>query len=271
LIVRNRKEIELWYTYNDTTQAYLKRKITMAKKRLDQALHEVYPQYSRRQIQSWIMQGQAMVDGQQVTKSGTMIPPDAPIALRIEEPKFVGRAGFKLEKALDHFGIDVAGLVALDAGLSTGGFSDCMLQRGIKKIYGIEVGYGQAHEKIRQDERVVVMERTNLRGLADLGELVDLVTLDLSFISVLKVMDSVCDLMKPNGQLVVLIKPQFEAQKGEVGRGGIIKDPVVHQRVIQEVTNGIKAFGFEYIGVIESPITGADGNIEFLAYFRRKG
>jgi 23S rRNA (cytidine1920-2'-O)/16S rRNA (cytidine1409-2'-O)-methyltransferase len=188
----------------------------------------------------------------------------------IDEPKFVSRAGFKLEKALDHFGIDVKGLVALDAGLSTGGFSDCMLQRDVKKIYGIEVGYGQAHEKIRMDERVIVRERTNLRNLKDLGELVDLVTLDLSFISALKVMDAVTCLLKPDGQLILLIKPQFEARKDEVGRGGIVRDVTVRERVIKEVTHGICAYGFELVGVIESPIAGADGNIEYLAYFKRR-
>lgn len=242
----------------------------MPKKRLDLILHELYPQYSRQQIQGWIMQGKATVEGQIVTKPGNATNTDARIELIIDEPKFVSRAGFKLEKALDHFGIDVAGLVALDAGLSTGGFSDCMLQRGIKKIYGIEVGYGQAHEKIRTDERVIVRERTNLRNLKDLGELVDLVTLDLSFISVLKVMDAVVDLLKPHGQLIVLIKPQFEARPEDVGRGGIVRDQAVHQRVIKEVTHGICDYGFELVGVIESPITGTDGNIEFLAYFKRK-
>lgn len=241
----------------------------MAKKRLDLVLHELYPAYSRQQIQGWIMQGKATVEGRVNSKPGNMVDADARIELIVDEPKFVSRAGFKLEKALDHFGIDVTGLVAMDAGLSTGGFSDCMLQRGIKKIYGIEVGYGQAHEKIRMDDRVIVRERTNLRSLKDLGELVDLVTLDLSFISVLKVMDAVCNLMKPDGKLVVLIKPQFEARKEEVGRGGIIRDDAVRNRVVQEVVHGVCAYGFTCMGVIESPIAGADGNIEFLAYFKR--
>lgn len=249
---------------------HLQSPTTMPKKRLDLILHELYPHYSRQQIQGWIMQGKAMVEGRVVTKPGNATAPDARIELVVDEPKFVSRAGFKLEKALDHFGIDISGLVALDAGLSTGGFSDCMLQRGIKKIYGIEVGYGQAHEKIRMDERVIVRERTNLRNLKDLGELVDLVTLDLSFISVLKVMDAVTGLLKPDGQLIVLIKPQFEARKEEVGRGGIIRDGAVRERVIKEVTNGVCEYGFELVGVIESPIAGADGNIEFLAYFKRQ-
>lgn len=241
----------------------------MPKKRLDILVHDVHPVYSRQQIQSWIMQGKVLVDGRPITKPGMAVNADAKIELSVEEPKFVSRAGYKLEKALDHFAIDVTGLTTLDAGLSTGGFTDCLLQRGAKKIYGIEVGYGQAHEKIRMDERVIVRERTNLRLLKDLGELVDLVTLDLSFISVLKVMDAVKNLLKADGQLIVLIKPQFEASKQEVGRGGIVRDAKVRERVVQEVVHGISEYGFACQGVIESPIAGADGNIEYLAYFRR--
>ena len=157
----------------------------------------------------------------------------------------------------------------MDAGISTGGFTDCLLQRGAAKIYGIDVGYGQVHEKIRNDPRVIVKERTNLREVRDLGELVDLVTLDLSFISVLKVMDAVDAVLKPNGMLIVLIKPQFEAKKEEVGRGGIIKDAKIHAEVIERVKSGIEAHGYSCHGVIESPIEGATGNKEFLAYFTK--
>ncbi len=237
----------------------------MSKKRLDIKLLELYPAYSRRQIQSWIMQGKVIVNDAVITKNGILIADDARIVLHnIEEPKYVSRAGFKLEKALDHFNVDVTNLVVLDAGLSTGGFADCLLQRGAQKIYGVDVGYGQVHEKIRTDPRVKVIERTNLREVRDLGEKVDLVTLDLSFISVLKVMDAITSVMKDNGQLIVLIKPQFEAQKKDVGRGGIIKDPAVHERVIEQVTKGIESSGFTCIGVTESPIEGATGNKEFL-------
>lgn len=241
----------------------------MSKKRLDIKILELYPAYSRRQIQSWIMQGKVLVDDAVQTKAGTLVADDARITLNVEEPKYVSRAGFKLEKALDDFNINVTDLVALDAGLSTGGFTDCLLQRGIKKVYGIDVGYGQAHEKIRADERVVVQERTNLRELRELPEKVDLVTLDLSFISVLKVMDAVTSVLKNDGQLIVLIKPQFQAERKDVGKGGIIKDPAVHERVIKEVIDGITAHGFTCIGVIDSPIEGATGNKEFLAYFKR--
>lgn len=237
------------------------------KKRLDQIVQEQQPQYSKTQIQSWIMQGKIKVDGQIITKPGTMVYESALLSYDIQEPKFVSRAGFKLEKALDHFGIDVAGLVVMDAGLSTGGFTDCLLQRGAAKVYGVDVGYGQVAEKIRKDPRVHLMERTNLREVRDLGQLVDLVTLDLSFISVLKVMDAVNAALKPHGKLLVLIKPQFEARKEDVGRGGIIKDEKVHQQVIERVRTGIEHYGFSCQGVTDSPIEGATGNKEFLGYF----
>ncbi|CAN5141222.1 TlyA family rRNA (cytidine-2'-O)-methyltransferase [soil metagenome] len=237
------------------------------KKRLDQLVQEQQPQYSKTQIQSWIMQGKIKVDGQIITKPGTMLDEAVPLSYDIQEPKFVSRAGFKLEKALDHFGIDVTDYVVMDAGISTGGFTDCLLQRGAKKIYGIDVGYGQVSEKIRRDSRVILKERTNLREVRNLGELVDLVTLDLSFISVLKVMDAVIAVLKPEGKLLVLIKPQFEARKEDVGRGGIIRDERIHTQVIERVTAGLKEDGFACIGVTESPIEGATGNKEFLGYF----
>jgi 23S rRNA (cytidine1920-2'-O)/16S rRNA (cytidine1409-2'-O)-methyltransferase len=241
----------------------------MAKKRLDQILLDRFPKYSRRQIQSWIMQGKAKVEGRVIDKPGIQVAPDALIELDVQEPKYVSRAGFKLEKALDHFHVDVSGLVCLDAGISTGGFTDCLLQRGAKKVYGIDVGYGQVHEKISHDERVVILERTNLRTLTTVGEKVDLITLDLSFISILKVMDAITELLKPDGQLITLIKPQFEAKKEEVERGGLITNPKVHERIIKEVTSGIESHGFKLIGVIDSPIEGSTGNKEFLAYFKR--
>ncbi|MGE0010266.1 MAG: TlyA family RNA methyltransferase [Candidatus Babeliales bacterium] len=241
----------------------------MPKKRLDLLVQEKYPQLTRTHIQSLIMQGKVRVYDQVITKAGQATHEDAEIAVDLAVPKFVSRAGFKLEKALDHFGIDVTDFLVLDAGLSTGGFTDCLLQRGAKKIFGVDVGHAQVHEKIRRDPRVVVMEQTNLRYLESLPEKVDLVTLDLSFISVLKVMDAVTKQLKPQGKLIVLIKPQFEAEKHQVGKGGIIKDPAVHQEVIDKITNGIESFGYTCQGVIESPIEGGDGNKEFLAYFNR--
>lgn len=216
------------------------------------------------------MQGKVTVDGKMVTKAGTLISEDAVIICDISEPPFVCRAGDKLEKALAQFNIDVLNKVVLDAGLSTGGFTDCLLQRGAKKVYGVDVGYGQVHEKIRTDKRVEILERTNLRYLESLPEKVDLVTLDLSFISVLKVMPAVMKLMKDEAQLVVLIKPQFEAERKDVGKGGIIKDTKVHEKVVQHVKERIEADGFICKGVIDSPILGSSGNKEFLAWFIRK-
>lgn len=239
------------------------------KKRLDQLLQEKEPKYSRAQIQSWIMQGKISVDGKIMSKPGTMINIEAILSYDLQEPKYVSRAGFKLEKALEHFAIDVKDMIAMDAGVSTGGFTDCLLQHGVKKVYGIDVGYGQVHEKIRKDPRVILMERTNLRELTKLPEKIDIATLDLSFISVLKVMDAVDAILKPQGKLVVLIKPQFEARKEEVGRGGIIKDSAIHHEVIKRVTSGIESHGYQCHGVTESPIFGATGNKEFLAYFSR--
>lgn len=242
----------------------------MAKKRLDSLVQEHFPSLTKTQIQSYIMQGKVLVDGKIITKPGTAIAEDTPIILEVEEPKFVCRAGFKLEGALEHFNISVEGLTILDAGLSTGGFTDCLLQRGATKVFGVDVGYGQVHEKIRSDARVTVMERTNLRHLENLGELVDMVTLDLSFISLLKVMDAINKVLKPTGKLVTLIKPQFEAERHQVGKKGIIKDPKVHEEVTQKVIEGIELYGYKCQGLIQSPILGGTGNKEFLAYFERK-
>lgn len=239
------------------------------KKRLDQVILDRYPHLSRNYIQSLIMQGKVRVDDVVITKAGTPVSSEVPLILETEEPKFVSRAGFKLEKALDHFAIDVTNLIALDAGLSTGGFTDCLLQRGVQKVYGVDVGYGQVHEKIRSNPNVIVMDRTNLRMLETLPEKVDLVTLDLSFISVLKVIDAVSRLMNPHAKLIVLIKPQFEAERHEVGRGGIIKSAEIHEKVTKKVIDGIVGAEFKFHGLIESPILGTEGNKEFLAYFER--
>lgn len=241
------------------------------KKRLDELVREQHPEFSRQQIQSWIIQGKVVVDDKIVTKPGTQYTDDVRLQINAETPKYVSRAGFKLEKALQAFAIDVTGLVVLDAGISTGGFTDCLLQSGASKVYGIDVGYGQVHEKIGNDSRVQLREKTNLRSLESVGELVDLITLDLSFISVLKVMDAVKRLLKPEGALVVLIKPQFEAGKHEVSSGGIVKDEKIRKLVVDMVVEGINGQGFICKGVIDSPILGAKGNKEFLAYFKREG
>lgn len=239
------------------------------KTRLDHLLLERYPNLSRNYIQSIIMQGKVRVEDTIITKSGTLVPHDIQIHIDAQEPKYVSRAGFKLEKALDYFNINVTDLIALDAGLSTGGFTDCLLQRGIRKVYGIDVGYGQVHEKIRTNPKVIVMERTNLRYVTALPEKVDLITLDLSFISVLKVIEPLIPLMQPHAKLIILIKPQFEAERHEVGKGGIITSEEIHNKVITKIINGITQCGFTCQGYIESPILGAEGNKEFLAYFEK--
>ncbi|PNW77260.1 hypothetical protein CHLRE_10g428900v5 [Chlamydomonas reinhardtii] len=245
--------------------------------RLDEYCLQLAPQYSRNVIQSFILQGKVRVADKVVTKAGTpvVVGPGGPVVvIDADEPKYVCRAGLKMEKALAHWGIDVRGLVALDSGQSTGGFTDCLLQNGAKKVYGIDVGHNQLHDRIRRDERVVVMEKFNLRHLAPqhLLEMVDIATLDLSFISVLLVIGAVTSVIKPaGGQLVVLIKPQFEAGRGQVGPGGVVRDPKVHAEVIQRVTAGIAAHGYQLVGVTESPIKGdKSGNTEFLAYFHRR-
>lgn len=240
----------------------------MAQKfRLDKLISQLYPQFSKTQIQNWIIGNRVKVGGKVVNKPGLNFAQSSLIELDIQEQKFVCRAGFKLEKALEHFNIDIKDLTVLDAGLSTGGFTDCLLQFGAKKVYGVDVGHGQVHEKIKSNPQVVVLEKTNLRYLDNLPELVDLATLDLSFISLLKVIEPVKKLLKPNGKLITLIKPQFEAGKDQISKSGVITDSQVHEQVIKSVTSQIVSLGFQLIGVIESPITGTSGNKEFLAYF----
>lgn len=235
--------------------------------RLDARLSELYPHYSRTQLQSFIVQGKVLINGQPERKAGTQVSETAEIVITAEQPRYVCRGGLKLEGALKDFGVDVSGLTVLDAGISTGGFTDCLLQHGAKKVYGIDVGYGQVHEKIRTDPRVVVIERTNLRHYEHAGDPIDLVTLDLSFISLAKVMDAIASLLPAGGKLITLIKPQFEAEKGQVPKGGVIKDPIQRDAIVTRVIGEIVAFGFEQQGLITSPITGGEGNVEYLGYF----
>lgn len=243
--------------------------MAILKKRLDLLVNELYPHLSRAYIQTLIKTGSVKVDGIVTAKPGTFITDGMNIEVAMQEPRYVSRAGFKLEAALNHFNIDVKGLSALDAGLSTGGFTDCWLQHGVAHVVGVDVGTAQVHPKIAQDPRVTVLEKTNLRDLRSIGHLVDVVTLDLSFISVLKVMDAIKAVLKVPGDLIILIKPQFEVGKELIGRGGIVKDSAMHEEIVEHISQAIIAQGFELIGVIPSPIKGADGNQEFLAYFKR--
>ena len=209
-----------------TTISYAK---SGPKQRLDELTLLTNPDLSRNVVQSWIQQGKVLVDGEKITKPGTKLKPNVKIEVLAEEPKFVCRGGLKLEKALQFFEVDVRDKICLDSGLSTGGFTDCLLQQGAKKVYGVDVGYGQVAEKIRVHESVVVMERTNLRYLQPLPDLVELACLDLSFISVLKVLPAVACTMQKNGDLIVLIKPQFEARRDQIGSKGVVRDTKVRK------------------------------------------
>ncbi|GMI66332.1 hypothetical protein like AT3G25470 [Hibiscus trionum] len=246
-----------------------KLQIPKKNKRLDELCLERFQQYSRTFIQSWILQGKVYVNGKVVNKAGTPVSDKAVVEIIAEIPKYVCRAGYKLEAAIEQLGVDVAGKIALDSGLSTGGFTDCLLQYGASYVYGVDVGYGQVADKIRRDERVCVIERTNLRYLSGLPQKVDLVTLDLSFISILLVMPAVVNAMKEEATLVTLVKPQFEARRSQVGSGGIVRDPKVHEEVLERIIKGVENFGFESKGWIESPLKGAEGNTEFLVCFSR--
>lgn len=235
--------------------------------RLDKAVAYYYPNISRQQIQQWIKDGHVLVDGMIQKKTGFIVSADSSLTVNAVIMPYVSRAGVKLAHALDHFAIDVTGLTALDAGLSTGGFSDCLLQRGAIKIFGVDVGHDQVHPRLAKDPRLVVMEGINLKELQTLPESVDIVTLDLSFISVLKVMGAVERFLKPGGMTIVLIKPQFESGIEHRGKKGIITDPKVHHMVIDAVMQGVVSHGFECKGIIESPLLGGSGNKEFLGFF----
>ncbi len=234
----------------------------MTKRRIDGLLVERGLVESRAKAQALIMAGEVVVDGQMVTKSGTLVVEGATISLA-EPPPFVSRGGLKLDYALDHFQIDVSAKVVADIGASTGGFTDCLLKRGASRVYAIDVGRGQLDYRLRRDERVVVIEKVNARYPITLPERVDLATIDVSFISVEKIIPSVAQLVKDSGYLLVLIKPQFEARREEVGKGGVIKQPLVHARVLGRFIAWMVEHSFRLGGLVASPILGASGNKEF--------
>jgi len=217
---------------------------------------------SRAKAQALIMAGRVVVEGKAAIKPGTLVSEAAAITI-IEPPPFVSRGGIKLDYALDQFRVDVSGKVVADIGASTGGFTDCLLKRGAGRVYAIDVGYGQLDYRLRQDSRVVVMDRVNVRYPVSLPEKVDLATVDLAFISVEKIIPSVAKLLKNNGYLLVLIKPQFEAKREEVGKRGVIKQPIVHARVLGRFIAWMVEHGFRLKGLVASPILGASGNKEF--------
>lgn len=222
---------------------------------------------SRAKAQALIMAGEVKVEGKAAIKPGTLVAEEAVITL-LQPPPFVSRGGIKLDYALDYFRLNVSSKVSADIGASTGGFTDCLLQRGASRVYAVDVGYGQLDYRLRQDERVVVMERVNARYPISLPEQLDLATMDLSFISVEKVIPSVAKLLKEDGYLVVLLKPQFEARRNEVGKGGIIKKPLIHARVIGRFIAWAVKNGFRVGGLAASPIQGASGNMEFFVLLR---
>jgi len=237
------------------------------KVRIDTLVAERGLAESRTRAQALIMAGRVFVGGVRVDKPGTPIDPDAEVTVTESLP-FVGRGGVKLEGALDEFGVDVSGRVAADVGSSTGGFTDCMLQRGAVRVYAIDVGRGLIDVKLRTDERVVVMEGRNVRSMTsvDLPEPVDLAVIDLSFISLEKVLASVRTLCRPGATVLALVKPQFEVGKGEVGKGGVVRDPAKHAAVMERVKAFAVSLGMEVRGECDSPITGAKGNREFWLY-----
>lgn len=225
---------------------------------------------TRSQARALIMAGRVWHGDRRVEKPGELLPPDADLRLT-QEPRYVSRGGEKLEYALSIFVIDVNGLVCADFGASTGGFTDALLQHGARRVYAIDVGYGQLHYRLRQDLRVVVMERANVRYLESLPEPIDLVTIDVSFISLRLVLPAARRVLRPGGRVIALVKPQFEAGKGKVGKGGIVRDPAVHREVLERVIATALELGFSVEGLVRSPIRGTEGNIEFLLLLRQDG
>ncbi len=238
--------------------------------RLDQLLHQrgLFP--SREKARRAVMAGTVLVDGRRVDKPGTPAGEGVEVRLLGRREPYVSRAGRKLAAALEHFAIDPQGLVCLDVGASTGGFTDCLLQRGAERVYALDVGYGQLDLGLRRDPRVVVMERRNARYLQreDLPQRCDLVTIDVSFISLTKVVPALLPHLAEDGFLLPLVKPQFEAGRRQVGKGGIVRDPEVRQRVIDRRVADLVAFGLRSLGTFDSPVSGVGGNREAFALFR---
>lgn len=245
----------------------------MKKERLDAVLMNRGLFESRAKAQAAIMAGQVLVNEQKIDKPGTAVAPEANIRIIGDKLPYVSRGGLKLEKALQIFPISVEGKVVADIGASTGGFTDCALQNGAAKVYAVDVGYGQLAWKLRTDERVINMERTNVRYLEPvaIGELVDAVTIDVAFISLDKVLPAVHKILKPEGFVVALIKPQFEASRENVGKKGVVRDAAVHESVIKNVIAFAKGEGFGVAGLDFSPIKGPEGNIEYLLHLVMDG
>lgn len=245
----------------------------MAKQRLDNYLVENGFVETRSKAQSLIMAGEVYIDNQKASKAGEQIKGTEKIEVRSEGLKYVSRGGLKLEKAIKNFPISLSGKICMDIGASTGGFTDCMLQNGAVKVYSIDVGYGQLAWKLRTDERVVNLERTNFRHVTNeqVTDAIDFFSVDVSFISLKLILPPAFDLLKENGSAVCLIKPQFEAGKENVGKKGVVRDINIHKEVISNVLEFTKETGFKVRGLDYSPIKGPEGNIEYLMYITKSG
>lgn len=243
----------------------------MAKERLDVLLVKRNLVQSRERAKTTIMAGLVLVDGQKIDKAGTMVKPEAEIRLLGNDLPYVSRGGLKLEKAIKEFGVSLQGKVAADIGASTGGFTDCMLQNGAIKVFAIDVGYGQLAWSLRTDERVVNMERTNVRNVTpeQLGQPVDLASIDVAFISLEKVLPAVKAMLQPAGEIVALIKPQFEAGREKVGKKGVVRDAKVHEEVIFRIVSLVRQLELVTMALTFSPVKGPEGNIEYLIWLSK--
>ena len=241
------------------------------KERLDVLLVNRGLAPSREKAKTMIMEGNVFVNNNREDKAGSTFPEDCQIEVRGKTLQYVSRGGLKLEKAMTHFGITLEGKICMDIGASTGGFTDCMLQNGASKVYAVDVGYGQFAWKLRQDERVVCMEKTNIRYVTpeQIGDALDFASVDVSFISLTKVLGPARELLKEDGQMVCLIKPQFEAGREKVGKKGVVRDKGVHEEVIEKVISFALETGFSIYNLEYSPIKGPEGNIEYLVYIGR--
>ena len=245
----------------------------MTKTRADQLVVDRGLADSRARAQALILAGLVYSGERKIAKAGEALAADAPLEVRGKEHPWVSRGGIKLAHGLDHFGWDVAGAVALDVGSSTGGFTDVLLQRGAARVFAVDVGTNQLAWSLRNDPRVVVHEKTNARYLTDavVTEPVDMIVCDASFIGLAKVLDTALDFARPGGRLVALVKPQFEAERAEIGKSGVVRDPAVHARVCEAVADWLRGRGWRVEGVTASPITGPEGNVEFLIGAERSG
>ncbi len=239
----------------------------MSKKRIDNLLVEKGLAESRAKAQAMIMAGDVVADGKVILKAGTLVNQNAEVSVVGPSP-FVSRGGLKLDFALDQFNLDVKGIVAADIGASTGGFTDCLLKRSASRVYAVDVGYGQLDYRLQKDSRVIVMDRVNARNTPEIPEKLDLIVIDVSFISAEKIIPAVAGLLKDKGSMIVLLKPQFEAKRNEVGKGGIIKRPEIHAVVLSRFIKWLTDNGYRLKGLVNSPIEGASGNREFLFWIK---